>query len=316
MSRRPNRYGGGSDRTGFEPAPPEVAASGAPAPEVPASEEPASDHEDAVPSAMGPSLEPVSLDSLAPEVEAPRGDRRRGPRFTLVTGTLLLSGIALLVGYLIMNFVLMPSFTGQGAEVRVPDVIGLSESEAERALAAEDLKLSKISEQWSADVPRGFISTQDPTGGGVVKRGRRISVIVSLGAQGTSVPIIEGVNERQAEIMLQGAGLKQGHTAHAYSNDVSRDMVIASDPPGETVVEQETAVDLLVSLGPLPSNFVVPDLSGRDAAAAARGLRDEGFYVSLREGGSRDKGGVITGQEPAPGSRFAPRDSIVLYYRP
>jgi beta-lactam-binding protein with PASTA domain len=272
-------------------------------------------HEDDIPSAMGPGLEPVVLDSLAPEVEAPR-DRRRGPRFTLLTGTILLSGIALLVGYLIMNFVLMPSFTGQGAEVRVPDVIGLSESEAERALAAEDLKLSKISEQWSADLPRGFISAQDPTAGGVVKRGRRISVIVSLGAQGTSVPVIEGVNARQAEIMLQGAGLKIGHTAHAYSGDVSKEMVIASDPPGETVVEQETAVDLLVSLGRVPSSFVVPDLAGRDAAASARGLRDEGFFVSLREGGAKEKAGLVTGQQPTPGTRVAPRDSLILYYRP
>jgi beta-lactam-binding protein with PASTA domain len=282
--------------------------------------DPRADEEDEVearaPAAMGPDLEPVELDALAPEVEAPRADRRRGPRFSLLTGTILLSGIALVVGYLIMNFVLMPSFTRQGAEVRVPDVTGLSETEAERALASLDLKLSKISEQWSPDVPRGFISAQDPVGGGVVKRGRRISVIVSLGAQGTSVPAIEGMNERQAAILLEGGGLKLGRTAHAYSDDVSRDMVIASDPPGETVVEQETAVDLLVSLGPLPRSYVVPDLTGRDATAASRALRDEGFYVSLREGGGLQRNGLVAGQQPPPGSRLAQRDSVVLYYHP
>lgn len=272
---------------------------------------------DVEPVAMGPEFEPVELDDLAPEVGAPpAGDRRRGPRFNIFTGTLLLAAIALLGGYLAVNLILMPSLTRQGAEVRVPEVVGFSEREAERLLAAEDLKLSKISEQWSPDVPRGFITAQDPPAGGVVKRGRRISVIVSLGAQGTSVPILEGVTARQAEILLEGAGLKPGRSARAYSDQVGKDLIIASDPPGETMVEQETSVDLLVSLGPSPRSFVLPDLTGRDAASAARSLRDAGFSVNLREGGPRQKGGLVAGQEPAFGSRVAPRDTIVLYYHP
>ncbi len=269
-----------------------------------------------VPAAMGPELEPIDLDTLAPEAVAPPRDRRRGPRFNLITGTLLLSSVALFGGYLVVNLVLMPSLTRQGVEVRVPEVIGLSEREAERLLAGEDLKLSKISEQWSPDVPRGFITAQDPAAGGIVKRGRRISVIVSLGAQGTSVPVLEGVTARQAEIMLEGAGLKLGRYARAYSEQVSKDLVIATDPPGETLVEQETAVDLLVSLGPVPRTFVLPDLAGRDAQSAAQGLRDEGFSVTLREGGGKLKGGLVAGQEPPAGHRVAPRDSIVLYYHP
>ena len=277
---------------------------------------------------MGPDVEPpdldldpiehtpVELDALAPEVVGPPSDRRRGPRFSLLTGTLLLSAIALFGGYLIVNLVLMPSLTRQGAEVRVPEVVGLSEREAERVLAREDLKLSKISEQWSPEVPRGFVAVQDPTAGGLVKRGRRISVVVSLGAQGTSVPLLDGVSARQSEILLEGAGLKQGRVARAFSAAVAKDLIIATDPPGETVVEQETSVDVLVSMGSVPQFFVLPDFKGREAEAAARGLRDEGFYVALREGGPREGDGRVGAQDPPAGRRVAPRDSIVLYYHP
>jgi len=264
-----------------------------------------------LPSAMGPDLEPAEPDS-----DPPRAERRRGFRFNIVTGTLVLAGVALLGGFLIVNLVLMPSFTGQGAEVHVPEVIGLSEREAERLLAAEDLKLSKISEQWSPDVPRGFITEQDPPAGGLVKRGRRISVIVSLGAQGTSVPVLEGVTARQATMLLENAGLKVGKTARAYADDVGKDLVIASDPPGETVVEQDAAVDLLVSLGPVPRSFVLPDLSGHDGNAAARGLRDQGIAVSVREGRGSQKSGDVNAQEPPAGRRVAPRDSVILYVQP
>ena len=259
----------------------------------------------------------IDWETLAPESTVPLSlERRRGPRFNLLTGTLLLSGFALLGGFLIMNLVLMPSLTKQGSEVHVPEVVGLSEREAERLLAAENLRLSKISEQWSQDVPRGFVSAQDPAAGGVVKRGRRISVIVSLGAQGTSVPVLEGNTIRQAEILLESAGLRRGKVARVHTEDVGRDLVIGTDPPGETLVEQETGVDLLVSLGPLPRQFVLPDLTGKDVNTVARNLRDEGFVVLTREGGPRGEGNQVTAQEPRPGRRVAPRDSIVLYTRP
>ena len=246
----------------------------------------------------------------------PPVERRRGPRFSFLTGTLVLSLISLLGGFLIMNLVLMPSFTGQGTEVRVPEVNGQSEVEAERALAAEGLKLSKISEQWSPDVPRGFVISQDPPAGGVVKRGRRISVIVSLGAQGTSVPVLDGVTARQAQLLLEGAGLRPGRIARVYTDEESKDLVIASDPPGETLVEQGTVVNLLVSLGPRPQSYLLPDLVAQSVAEVARGLREEGFTVSVREGGPKQKSGLISAQDPPPGHRVAPRDSIVLYHHP
>lgn len=274
----------------------------------------AKESEPEAPATMGPDPEPTDQDA-AHDVES-QPNRRRGIRFNILTGTLTLGAIALLAGYLVVNLVLMPSLTRQGAEVRVPEVIGLSEREGERVLASEELRLSKISEQWSPDVPRGFITTQDPPAGGVVKRGRRISVIVSLGAQGTSVPVLDGVNARQAEILLEGAGLKMGRTARAYSDQVGKDLVITTDPPGETTVEQETAVDVLVSLGAVPRSFVIPDFTGHDAASAARGLRDEGFFVALREGGGKQKSGLVTAQNPPSGSRVAPRDSVVLFYQP
>ena len=253
---------------------------------------------------------------VPPDPEPAIPNRRRGPRFNLVTGTLLLSAIALAGGFFIVNIVLMPSLTRQGEEVQVPDIVGLSEREAERSLNSDDLRLSKISEQWSADIPRGYISRQDPEPGSVVKRGRRISVVISLGAQGTTVPVVDGESIQRAEIMLEGTGLRRGRVARIYTDEVARDAVIASDPPGETVVQQETAVDLLVSMGPLPRAYVLPNLTGREVVPVARALRDEGFVVVTREGGPRERSGFIAAQEPSAGRRVAPRDSIFLYANP
>ncbi len=139
---------------------------------------------------------------------------------------------------------------------------------------------------------------------------------MSLGAQGTTVPVVTGDTARQAQIVIEAAGLRVGRVGHAYSDEVGRDLVLASDPPGETLVDQETVVNLLVSLGTPPRSYILPDLRGQDAAGMARSLRDEGFPVTLREGGPRGKGGLVTDQAPGPGHRVATRDSIVLFYHP
>jgi len=253
------------------------------------------------PATTSPPAAPPTPWSEALSAGARPPNRRRGPRFNLITGTLLLSAIALAGGFFIVNLVFMPSITRQGEEVHVPDIVGLSEREAERSLGGGDLRLSKISEQWSPDIPRGYISRQDPEPGSVVKRGRRISVVVSLGAQGTTVPVVDGESITRAEIMLVGAGLRRGRVARVYTDEVA---------------QQETAVDLLVSMGPLPRGYVLPDLTGRQVTPVSRALRDEGFVVVTRVGPSRERSGFIAAQEPTAGSRVAPRDSIFLYASP
>jgi len=70
---------------------------------------------------------------------------------------------------------------------------------------------------------------------------------------------------------------------------------------GETLVEQGTVVNLLVSLGPRPQSYLLPDLVGNDVQDVARGLREEGFLVEIREGGTKQKPGLVSAQEPAPG---------------
>jgi len=71
-----------------------------------------------------------------------------------------------------------------------------------------------------------------------------------------------------------------------------------------------------VSLGPRPQSYLLPDLTGKTIDEVARSLREEGFPVTVREGGPKQKAGLVSDQEPSPGHRVSPRDSIVLYEHP
>jgi len=74
--------------------------------------------------------------------------------------------------------------------------------------------------------------------------------------------------------------------------------------------------NLLVSLGPRPQSYLLPDLTGRHIEDVSRSLREEGFQVRVREGGPKQRAGLVSAQEPTPGHRVSPRDSIVLYEHP
>ena len=53
-----------------------------------------------------------------------------------------------------------------------------------------------------------------------------------------------------------------------------------------------------------------------DGSATARGLRDQGIAVAVRESRGSQKSGDVNTQEPPPGRRVAPRDSVILFVQP
>lgn len=65
--------------------------------------------------------------------------------------------------------------------VTVPDVIGMSQAEAEASIAAAGLVVGNITEMSTTDVPRGRVFSQNPLGGSVVSVHDAVDISVSLG---------------------------------------------------------------------------------------------------------------------------------------
>ncbi|MCU0937007.1 MAG: Stk1 family PASTA domain-containing Ser/Thr kinase, partial [Gammaproteobacteria bacterium] len=84
-------------------------------------------------------------------------------------------------------------FGGAGGQrVTVPDVVGMSVDEAQRALEAQGLKLGAQTPQTS-DKPEDTVLSQDPEADTQLAEGEAVTVVVSAGKQQTSVPPLEGL---------------------------------------------------------------------------------------------------------------------------
>ncbi|MHB0947200.1 MAG: PASTA domain-containing protein, partial [Sedimentisphaerales bacterium] len=71
---------------------------------------------------------------------------------------------------------------GYGDMVTVPDVVGMTQSDAQTAIIAEGLNVGTVSTVFSDTVVAGNVISQDPTAGNSVVFGGSVNIVVSLGA--------------------------------------------------------------------------------------------------------------------------------------
>jgi serine/threonine-protein kinase len=241
----------------------------------------------------------------APE-SAARPPARRRIRNALVMAAI--AGLAFVTGILLFNNIVMPRLIHGVGQPHVPDLSNLTLEQAEQALRPLNLQLSRAGERFDPAVPRGFVLSQDPSPGTAVRGGRRVSVVVSLGEEFSSVPELFGESQRSAEQLLRSAGLRVGVITRAPSDDVGDGLVAGSDPGPEAVLPRDATVSLLISTGASEETFVMPDLMGREIGGVRRQLEAHGLKVTP----AGSSVGTIVSQSPPPGSRITRMTPITL----
>ena len=171
--------------------------------------------------------------------------------------------------------------SGEAAEmVRVPDVEGRSEAEAEKML--QDAKLTVVhgKAENSDEVEEGYVISCDPKAGTEVEEGTEVTIVISLGEkeEQATVPELRNKTESDAEAALKDAGLN-GSASEEYSDDVAAGKVISQSIDSGSKVEKGTTVSYVVSKGPETKYVRVPDLRGMTESQARQALREAGLSV-------------------------------------
>ena len=200
-------------------------------------------------------------------------------------------------------------FAIHGREAAVPKLLGLTPAEAQRVAAENGLLLAVENRYFSAEVPAGRIVAQLPPPGTRVRRGWRVRVAESLGAQQHIVPGVVGQSERAAEINIRRRGLDVGSVSSLYVPGAEAGAVIAQSPPASASAASPK-VNLLVAGSPPEAEFVMPDFVGRHLAEATVALEEAGLRlgnVQLAAGAPGGMGpSIIVRQSPPAGSKVGP----------
>jgi len=185
----------------------------------------------------------------------------------------------LFILFLLMDNLIMPLAVRLGQSLPVPDVRRMPLSEAEKILKQYGLKLILEGEKYDKNIPPGYVVSQNPKPNSGVKRGRRIYVMTSMGERLVRVPELKGRSERDAKFIIQSAQLTLDHISFEHSSYYLEGTISEQSIKSGTEVTAGTPISIVVSLGPFPDRFLIPDLKGKDLEVAIKRIRKSGLNV-------------------------------------
>jgi serine/threonine-protein kinase len=233
--------------------------------------------------------------------EPPR--KRRGLAFTLLA-------IAV-VAALALVALFASKYLGGGGEsttVTVPDLVGKDVEIAKKQLT--DLGLVPVVETKANDKqPEGTVFDQDPPfGGPAVRKGTRVTLLVSAGPNSVKVPDLVGYTEDEARTELQNLGLEVGSVKDVPNSGKEKGTVVRTVPGANTEVAKGSKVNLEVSNGKVR----IPNVVGLQLSEARRILIDAGLNPKTKYVDSDKPEGEVLGQDPKVDTMVNDGSSITL----
>lgn len=212
---------------------------------------------------------------------------------------LVIGGAAFMLG----SYVFVP-------EVAVPEVKGLSQSEASQLLRETGLVPgSEIFYIYDDTIVVGNVVKTEPPEGRVVRKDRIIELFVSKGPEFIITPDLSGRTELEARTILRELELTM-RVERDYNDDVPEG-VIYRQVPGESFrISRGEEVVVYVSEGRGP--FPLADLTGYSEKGALDYLDDNGLRPRIRYQFSIGSSGHVIRQMPEPGQEVSPGQTVDL----
>ncbi len=154
-------------------------------------------------------------------------------------------GAAMLAVAVIFFLVWILSIAITGSKVEVPNLVNVSVEEARKLAAERDLGMLVVAREYDAGVRAGYVISQDPKGGVMVKRKTVVKVLESLGP--LTVPNLVGLTLEDARLVLESRGFRVGEVIYREVEGYSENRVVETDPPYGSRLSSGAAVNLVVN---------------------------------------------------------------------
>ena len=207
------------------------------------------------------------------------------------------------------------TYNPEGAPVQVPDISGMTITEATQALAAQELRLQISETRIDPSTPINQIISQTPLANETVPAGSTILVIVSGGAGDVQVPDVSGQTSAAAQQLLQATPFQFIVSVETEaSGTVPAGQVIRTDPSGGSAAVSGDKITIFVSAG--PDRVSVPDVRNMSQAEAEAALTNANLEFSVQNtqlpAGNPGIGKVVD-QGTDPGTLVDPDTTIKIY---
>jgi len=227
--------------------------------------------------------------------------------------------IAMVVFVLVMAgagyFVYTVALEG-GRYVNVPNVVDMPITDAAFLLTEKGLELGRQSPVSHPTAPKYYIIAQRPSAGRVVREGRPVNVVVSMGQDYLHAPDLVGKHLEDARREITAARFRTGSLARV-PDAAPRDTVLAQDPPAGGDLADQGEIHLLLSAGTGVASAMMPDLRNLPVAEVEKALENMGVVIVAQEVDIPDAAtDVVLAQSPAPDTLIYQGQTVTYDYKP
>jgi len=227
---------------------------------------------------------------------------------------LILVFLCLLLLVFLIDKVIMPMYVDLGDETELPDVIEMSLDEATRVLEEEGFEIVVNDSLYDAKHDVGTVIEQNPYPYATVKEGRRVYLTVSIGEKPIIMPNLFGVSPREAELILETFGLQVGSKFYVPNDRYYEGTVMSQSYPQGQEIKSGTKIDIIISLGQISKDAIVPDLVGKSLHEARERLKAVELDIAEIIWEERDNilPETIISQSIPSGQSFEEEETIIL----
>jgi serine/threonine-protein kinase len=195
--------------------------------------------------------------------------------------------------------------------VKIPDVIGLTETKAKDLLKEKGLKIKMGDPIESDEFEEGQVANQDPRAEEVVKEGATVVLNIATG-KAITVPNLLNLQREEAEAKIGSTGYNVGDITEEYSESVESGYVISQTPEAGEALDEGEMISFVVSKGKEKKKVAMPDLirmSEKQAKALLESMNLKLNKVTKEYTSKYDKGDVMW-QQYAEGYELTEGDSV------
>lgn len=188
-------------------------------------------------------------------------------------------------------------------EVAIPNLVGKTVDEAKQILKENKLNYIENSSEYNTQYEEGQIISQDPkfVDGRKIKENTDIKVVLSLGTEKTTVPVLKGLTREEAETVAKDSKVKL-EIIEETSKTVGAGVIIKQETEPNTEVNAGDTVKVYVSIGTGIKQVVVSSVLYKEEAVAKQILEEAGLVVAVEYGEDKTRGnGVVLKQSIASG---------------
>ena len=235
-------------------------------------------------------------------LEKRRAERKEVKDLRLFAGALaavvLVGGLS---AFAVLYKLIISNYFGRYEKIIVPDMVGMSYTDARASLNEEDYNIT-VSYEYSSSIPAGEVISQYPSAGAerkIFSGGPlpTLSMVVSRGKELIELGDLVGKRARDAVLELKNSSLSV-ITVDEFSVSVPEGNVISTKPSAGEMLEAGGFVVLHISVGEEKIMLSVPDLYGLSEAEAIEKIIASGFAVgNIDYESSSQRAGVVMAQE-------------------